>query len=90
MNELFTDPINYRYYRLIKKLVWHSDDMTSELNKMTKKTAMQVKDRTFNESHPVSIIAFYRTSKLPTMRVTSRKERKCCFLDITSTVPSSP
>lgn len=48
VNELFADAVDYRNYRLIKKSAWYDDGIANELNKMAKKTAVQMKNRIFN------------------------------------------
>lgn len=63
MNYLFTDAVNYRQCRLIKKLSRHEDDMAHKLSHSTKKAAVQMKDRTFGGRDPVTVIAFLQEFK---------------------------
>lgn len=63
MTELFTDAIDYRSYRLIENSVWYDDDVVSDLNKMPKETAVQMKDRMFNRKDPLSIVTFRQDFK---------------------------
>lgn len=63
VNKLFADAVDYRNYRLIKKSTRYEDDVANKLNKMTKKTAVQMKDRTVSAKDPVSIIAFLQNFK---------------------------
>lgn len=58
VKNLFADAVRYRNYRLTKKLCWNYDEFKKELNKMTKKTAVYMKDGTFSRKDPVSIISF--------------------------------
>lgn len=58
VNELYADPVDYRSYRLITKSPRYTDDITNELNKMTKKTVLQINDRAFSGRDPMLIIAF--------------------------------
>lgn len=63
LNELFTEVGGYRNYHLIKKSARYDDNVANELGMMTKKTSVQMKDRTFNGKHPLSIIAFLHDFK---------------------------
>lgn len=62
VNKLFADAIDLRSYRLTEKSAWYDDDVDNEVNKMMKKTNVQLKDGTFNGRDRLSIIAFYRSS----------------------------
>lgn len=59
VNRLYTDALGYRTYRLTKIWVWYDDDIGDELNKMTRKTVFEMKDRTFNGEDLMSIIALF-------------------------------
>lgn len=50
VNELLTDAVDYQNYRIMKKSPWYNADETNDLNRMTKKTVVQMTDRTFNGS----------------------------------------
>lgn len=62
--ELFTNAVHYQNYRLIKNSKRYDDDVTNELNKITKKSAVQMKDQTFNDKEFLSIIAFLKDFKV--------------------------
>lgn len=62
-NEHFTDVDDYGSYRLIKKLVRYNDDVADGLSKMTRRTAVRMKDQTFNGRDSVSIIAIMQDSE---------------------------
>lgn len=63
MNELLSNAVKYCRYRLSKTSARYDDDVANELNKRTKKTTVQIKDRTFSGRDPVSIIAFLQNFK---------------------------
>lgn len=48
VNELFADEIDYRDYIFIEKSARYDDEVANELKKMTKKSALHMKDRTFS------------------------------------------
>lgn len=50
--KVFVDTVVYRKNRLIKKSARYEDEFTKELNKIKKKTAVQMKDRAFSEKDP--------------------------------------
>lgn len=52
MSEIYADAIDYRSSLLIKKSFWYVDDVAYKLIKMTKKTAVQIRDRTFSGKDP--------------------------------------
>lgn len=52
VNELFADAVDYLNFRLIKKSSRYDKYSTNKLDKMTRKTAVQMKDRTFNRKDP--------------------------------------
>lgn len=43
VNKVFTDKVDYKNYRLSKKSARYYDDVSNEINKMTEKTAVQIK-----------------------------------------------
>lgn len=52
VNGLFNEAVDYRYYVLNTNSTWYNNDMAEKLNKMTKRTAMQMKDQTSVERIP--------------------------------------
>lgn len=52
VNELFADDVDYRNCRLIENSSRYDDDMAYKLNRMTKKTAVHMKDQTFSVKDP--------------------------------------
>lgn len=52
MSERFSKVVDYRDYRPVKKLSWYKDDVMDELNKMNKKNAAQMTDRSFYGKDP--------------------------------------
>lgn len=52
VSELFANSLDYRNYNLIRKSTCYEENVTNELNKLTKKTAVQTKDRTFSGTDP--------------------------------------
>lgn len=53
VNKVFADAIDYRNYCFIKRPAEYKNDVANELNKITKKTVVQMKDWTFNDEDPV-------------------------------------
>lgn len=48
VKEVFADAVDHQNYRIIKKFFLSDNGITNELNKMTKKTAVQISDWTFS------------------------------------------
>lgn len=44
VNKLFADAVHYKSYAFIKKSARYDDELANEVNKVTKKTAVQVND----------------------------------------------
>lgn len=63
VNELFPNADYYQNYRLIRKSAWYDNDESNELNKMKRKTAVQMKDQILKRKDPVSIISFLQIFK---------------------------
>lgn len=55
--------MDHQNYRLIKNRSQYDGDVGYEVNEMTKKTAVQMKDRTFSSKDRASIIAFMQDVK---------------------------
>lgn len=64
MNELFADAVDYRNYSLTEKVSLYADEVTTELDEMTKMTATEMKDRIIPAKYSVSIIAFLQDFKV--------------------------
>lgn len=77
--ELFTRAVDYRSYHLIKKWTWYNSDLVNEVNKLTKKTNVRMKDQTLNRKDPVSIIA-YRQNFKATCNASSKHEGMAILL----------
>lgn len=58
LNKLFAEAFDYQKDRLIKKSQRNDDNVANKLNKMSKKTAVRMKDQSFSGQAPVSIIVF--------------------------------
>lgn len=56
-NKLVTDAVDYHTNRLNKKSARYVDAPAKKFNKITKKTAVQIKDETFSGKDNVYIIA---------------------------------
>lgn len=63
MNELFTDAVDYRNYRFITKSTRYDADVASMLNRLTKRTDVQMKDQIFNRKDAVLMIVFLKDIK---------------------------
>lgn len=64
VSPLFFEAIDYQNYRLIKNSARYDDDSGSNLNKMTRKTAVQMKDRTLHGKEFVPIITVLQDHKV--------------------------
>lgn len=60
---LFKKAVHYHKYHPIKKLVRYDEDVAHDLQRMAKKTAVQIKDKTFSEKDPMSVVAFLQNYK---------------------------
>lgn len=58
VNKLFAGAVGYRKHSLIVWSARYDDNIASNLKKMMWKTAIQMKDRTFNREERLPIIAF--------------------------------
>lgn len=90
VNELFADAIDYHDYHLIKQSARYDDDDGNELSKMLKKTAVQMKDRTFSAKDSSQLFRFYKTLKPPATHSMCMKASLCGCLNISRRVPSKP
>lgn len=64
VNELFTNGVEYRNSRFIKKSSWYDDDVANELDEMTKKIAIQMKDRIINGKYLLLMIKLPQTCRV--------------------------
>lgn len=78
-NELFANAVDYRNYLLIIMSARYEDVVANELNNMTKKTAVQMKNWTFNGKDPVSIAAFPQDFKAARNVYIIHKGRRCGY-----------
>lgn len=53
----------YRNYRLLKKLFSYENDLAHQLQRMAKKIAVLMKNRTFSGRDPMSVIGFLQEIK---------------------------
>lgn len=63
VNDLFSNALDYHTYRMIKKSAKYNDDVANELHKMTKETAVKMKDRIFSGKNARSDITFLQDVK---------------------------
>lgn len=59
VNDLFQKVVDYCTYHPMKQLARYEDDVGHELQRMAKKTAVWMQDRTFSGIVPTSVIAFF-------------------------------
>lgn len=83
VNKLFANVVYHRSYRLIKKSTRYENDVADELSKITKETAVQMKDRNFPGNDSVSIIFFRRVSRHRVMPAIFTKVRSCGYSSTT-------
>lgn len=58
VSERYQKAVDYRCYRLIHKSQRHDDDVASEIQKMHRKVAVQVKEQAFNSKESISVKNF--------------------------------
>lgn len=60
---MFTNAVNYQNYRLIKKCARYDDEFANKSKKKTKKTAVQMRDRTFSGKDAVWTVVLLQDLK---------------------------
>lgn len=63
VSELLIECVDYRNYPFIQKSALSDYDEANELDKMTKRTAVQTRGRSFSGNEPLSIITFLQDFK---------------------------
>lgn len=59
VSDLCTDTVDYRNCHIIQKFPLCKDKVANEINMMTRKASIQIKERIFDVKHPLSIVAFF-------------------------------
>lgn len=56
LKERYQKAVDYQLYRLIHNSQWYDDDITSEMQKVHKKVAVQMKDQALNGKDSIYVI----------------------------------
>lgn len=79
MNKLLADASSYESDRQNEKSARNDDDVANKLNKITKKTSVPMKDRTFSGKRPCQLPTFCRISRERVMPAANTIRQPCDF-----------